>query len=703
MARGGPGRDIVPLRRLSGSGARATRAVPPGTRPFPAGPRPSVRFIPLVLGIPALAFAQARPGDGVPRDGVTARALANGVTVWHHAIPGDSIVRVTLIVAGGAALDPDGQPGLAHFAEHAVFGAIADTTELERNRQIEGRGGRIQARTSWEQTAYTVTIPAAQGSYAIRWLGTLVAQHPLDESEVRRQQGPFALEVGAAPVGRVRRVLRSLLKPAWLQPPSRWHSVFGLRAPGDVRGDAATALAGFAARDVATFLAGAYRPQRLTLVVSGGLPLDSAVVAADAALGHLPEGPATELPRSSVRPRGSRSSAYTVRRTASYSRELRATGLAPGDRTLWQLTAELLEQRLGDRLRWGGEKLVYHPAVAVETMFDAGVITVAVESSPASIGRAQAIVDEEVARLRSGTGPDSVFATALAPIRGRLGVALQGRDALVDLAVARYWDPAPGSPYPHPRVAADSLTPMSVASFLAAHAPQESDASRLVAPWPIPTPAIAAALLVTAVGVVGVARRVLTRPVTMARVRYVAHVRPDLPSRLAWIAILGVPAAAGAVVVYNAGRRMADATILALPGPWLQLVGWLLVAAAASAVLIGAGALLPHKVLVFDDHVRLKRRAYRSTILPLAGTSVALAAPGLARGGRRTPRLFPLALTGRRPAILLSARDGRSCCFRVRDTKELADVLRDLASHAPAADATDADRHDTTTDPRPTP
>ena len=86
----------------------------------------------------------------------------------------------------------------------------------------------------------------------------------------------------------------------------------------------------------------------------------------------------------------------------------------------------------------------------------------------------------------------------------------------------------------------------------------------------------------------------------------------------------------------------------------------------------------PRKLLVFNDHVRIKRRAWRSRVLrpeDIADISIRRF-PGVWLS-RELFRGAPLTFGFLRPGIHLRPVKGRSYFFHSRDTDELAEVLRE--------------------------
>jgi zinc protease len=68
------------------------------------------------------------------------------------------VISHTLLFYTGAADDPRGASGLAHYLEHLLFKGTPTTPEGEYSKHIEALGGQYNAFTSYDMTGYYVTI-----------------------------------------------------------------------------------------------------------------------------------------------------------------------------------------------------------------------------------------------------------------------------------------------------------------------------------------------------------------------------------------------------------------------------------------------------------------------------------------------------------------------------------------------------------------
>lgn len=119
----------------------------------------------LVLSTPRLQAQAPSADDLIPfDDAVQHGKLDNGLTYYvrENHKPAKQL-ELMLVVNTGSVLEDDGQEGLAHFSEHMAFNG---TKSFEKNEIISflqsigmNFGNDLNAYTSFDETAYTLTIP----------------------------------------------------------------------------------------------------------------------------------------------------------------------------------------------------------------------------------------------------------------------------------------------------------------------------------------------------------------------------------------------------------------------------------------------------------------------------------------------------------------------------------------------------------------
>ncbi len=109
--------------------------------------------------IAALAFSLLAPPIASASD-ITSFTLPNGmqgVVIEDHRAP---VVTHMVWYRVGAAEDPEGQSGIAHFLEHLMFKATGTLEDGEFSRIVRENGGEDNAFTSYDYTGYYQRIAA---------------------------------------------------------------------------------------------------------------------------------------------------------------------------------------------------------------------------------------------------------------------------------------------------------------------------------------------------------------------------------------------------------------------------------------------------------------------------------------------------------------------------------------------------------------
>ncbi|HEX9858552.1 MAG TPA: pitrilysin family protein, partial [Paracoccaceae bacterium] len=99
-------------------------------------------------------------GHAASADTVTDFTLANGmevVVIEDHRAP---VVVHMVWYRVGAADEPPGHSGIAHFFEHLMFKGTDDIAPGEFSSLVEAQGGSDNAFTSWDYTAYYQRVAA---------------------------------------------------------------------------------------------------------------------------------------------------------------------------------------------------------------------------------------------------------------------------------------------------------------------------------------------------------------------------------------------------------------------------------------------------------------------------------------------------------------------------------------------------------------
>ena len=601
--------------------------------------------------------------------------LSNGVRVWFKQLQGAPNVSVSAGVAVGSDADPPGREQLAHFTEHMLFSDHDGRTEQEIKDAVEGLGGRRNGITYPDHTWYYVTIGAEHGLFAIEWLAGILSPHEMDPEVVERGRQPVENEIGARPRELLDHV-QALLNPSWLSPPGFWEREFGIERRRDPNPYLWRSLNAITPEDLRGFYDRYYAPGGMTVTILGDLDPDEALAAAERTFGRFPVRPVHRWEVELADPGRSRSYFGWGYQAAVLYQSRHKLFDPTADQVLTALfVRDLLNRRLGQRLRYGERKAVYGASVNLVQRGPAKFLLLDTRIDEEDYEFAREIIDEEIQFLRNGTLDPVQFEADRAALMERLRSSNQTAESLNSWTRSYFYDPTTFADFPDVLSFYQDLTQDRIASF----ARVAFDESRYGLTVQRPQPVGQATLGVGAVALVWLGltlvQRLLTKPVRMREVRYIARFRLPVVLRVAYTV--------GLVALLAALLMLSRFAVLRL-GPWVSSVD----SYAFQAVAIAAGlfavlvlgcliyAATPRKLLLFTDHIRIKSRAWRSRALH--AEDVADISFRRFRGAWLTPRILrglPLAFGLLKPGIHIQPVRGRSYFFRTRDTEELAEVL----------------------------
>ncbi len=611
-----------------------------------------------------------------PFAGFETHFLSNGVKIWFKHLPGSPNVSVSAGVPVGSDADPPGKEQLAHFTEHMLFSDHDGRTEQEIKDAVEGIGGRRNGFTYRDHTWYYVTIGREHGLFAIEWMAGILSPHEMDPAVVDRGRQPVENEIRARPREFFDHLVAAL-NPGWLAPPDFWEREFGierLRAPFPYMW---RSLQGITPEDLRGFYDQYYSPAAMTVTIVGDLDRDEALDRAQRTFGSIPARPVERWATAAEDPGRARSTyQWGFQSTAQYQARHKLFYASADELLTAMFVRDLLNRRLNQRLRYGERKAVYGASANLVMRGPAAYVQVSSRIDEDDYDFATAIIDEEIEYLRSGSLATAEFEADRAAVIERLRGANQTAESLNTWTRQLFYDPATFTDFPDVLSFYENLSQSQVASFAA----RTFDPSRQVLSVTRTQP-LSQGMAVLAVAVLvwitlKVVAWALTRPVEMKQIRYVAHFRLPVLLRTAYaLGMAAVVLAVGRIAAVGIGWGV-DRWIVPVDDYVIQhagIGGIFVIVLAGFAVL---AAWPPRKLLIFEDHIRIKSRAWRSRKLKAEDIEEIALERGfgawLSRGILRSP---PLAFGLIRPGIHLRPKNGRSYFFRTRDTAELAEVL----------------------------
>jgi predicted Zn-dependent peptidase len=649
----------------------------------------------LALAVPGLLHAQARgaiePRAPSPADGSAAAAqenlfagfethvLDNGLKVWFRHIPGAANTSVAINVPYGRDMDPVGKEESAHFVEHMLFGDHRGVSEEEIKDQVESVGGTRNGLTAADRTHYFVTIPAELGLFGIEWLSRIIEPHEMDPDVVERNRQPVALEIRARP-RELFDHLGAYLNPDWLRRPDAWERDFGLVTRESRQFDRYRSLHAITPQDLRDFYDRYYVPEAMTLMVAGDLPGDSALNLIHATFGQMPAGTAAASYPAPVDPeQGYRQVTWQFRPNVQYRRMFRVYDQSAESRTRLLFLGRYLSRRLNAELRFGDTKAVYGISVGPIQRGPAQYLAVQAPVDRAEWEFARGVIDRELQALADGSTPQAEFEADRQAVVERVIAENREPQDLVNW-LYRWFHPL-GIYDDFPDVPAEfsRMDQADLSAFVSGWFVPEREVELLDYPQPLSQGLLALLAVCMGVLVMKGTAKVLTRPIEMKDIRYVARIRLSLP-----ILIIGGATFFGFAIV--AGRLFGFvaewlfvAWVLPVESYALQLLAFAIMGSLSLVLPVLYLSIPPRKILVFPDHILVKSRVYRSRKIPLVDIE-SVARRRIADVARRG-RLFstlPLSMGLGPAAVHLEIKSGAGYLCRVRDPKELMAVLEEL-------------------------
>jgi zinc protease len=337
-------------------------------------------------------------------------ALDNGMQVV--VAPNHRVPAVTQMVwyKVGAADDPLGKSGLAHFLEHLMFKGTEATPPGAFAAMIGRDGGRDNAFTTEDYTAYYETVARDRLELVMRLEADRMTGLVLDDPVVLPERDVVLeerrLRIDSEPAALLAEQLRAtlFLHHPYRNPDIGWE--------GEIRR--------LGTSDALAFYRSWYAPNNAILVIAGDVAIDEVRALAGRYFAPIPPRPAP------VRSRVGEPRRYAAARLEMkspraaqprWSRSYLAASYGVGDAGqayALQVLAEILGGGAGSRLH---KSLVLDRGLALSagTAYSAGAIdlsTFRISATPkpgVTVGDLEAAVETEVERLvRDGVAPDEV-------------------------------------------------------------------------------------------------------------------------------------------------------------------------------------------------------------------------------------------------------------------------------------------------------
>jgi zinc protease len=223
--------------------------------------------------------------------------LSNGLGVIVHPIPIADSVTVDVWVRTGGRHEPPEWLGLSHFLEHMVFKGSERLAPGELDWAVEGRGGVTNAATGQDYTHYYITVAAADLADTLPYLAEVVLRAGIPDPEFERERQVVLEEIRRAADNPDYTAYQLLMQTAYGEHP------YGRPVLGTPE-----SLMQLTPEVMRAYHRAWYRPESMTVVVTGGIDPERALALVEEQFGSSAAGPAPASPppsRPSLVPKGS--------------------------------------------------------------------------------------------------------------------------------------------------------------------------------------------------------------------------------------------------------------------------------------------------------------------------------------------------------------------------------------------------------------
>ncbi len=236
-----------------------------------------------------LAHAPAKdsppPVPVLPESTARVFALENGLTLIVEEDHNAPVVSVQAWCATGSIDEGKWMgAGLSHILEHMLFKGTPDRKAGDIARQIQDRGGYINAYTSFDRTVYWIDVPSEGVSEAVTILADAMMNSTLPEDEYVKEQEVIRREFAMGFDDPGRQSSELMLRTVFSESPFR-HPIIGyLDVYNKLKRD-----------DVMEYYKSRYAPNNLTFVVAGDVDAEKIREQVEHAFKDYPRQPIAPL------------------------------------------------------------------------------------------------------------------------------------------------------------------------------------------------------------------------------------------------------------------------------------------------------------------------------------------------------------------------------------------------------------------------
>ena len=248
-------------------------------------PRPAVVLIAAALcHLPAAVGAQDADLLAVDLPPLTTWELDNGLRIAHMHLEKSPVVTVQVWYHAGSKDEPPNKRGSAHMFEHMMFKGSTRVRPEAHAQELSRLGGRVNAFTVEDATAYHNTLPAPYMDFAMQLEAERMRNLLFRDEMITTEKQVVLEEIRQQENSPLYQGMLRFLKIAYAVHPYAW------TAAGSLADLNETTVA-----DLRTFYDSYYQPNNALLIVVGSVPEATVRESAQRFFGEIARGP--EPPR----------------------------------------------------------------------------------------------------------------------------------------------------------------------------------------------------------------------------------------------------------------------------------------------------------------------------------------------------------------------------------------------------------------------
>ncbi len=350
--------------------------------------------------------------------------LANGLRVLLLRDPSAPVLAYQTWFKVGSRHESDGKTGIAHLFEHLMFNQTEHLAAGEFDRRMEAAGGETNAATWVDWTHYTDSLPASRLELAAQLESDRMQHLTLTDAQVESEREVVANERRFRVDDDVEGFLgEELYRLAFTKHPYRWPTIGWMRD-----------IMALSIDDCRAFYRTFYAPNNATLVLVGDLDPKRALAVIEKHYGDIP-------PMDVPDPAPPREPAQKGERRKTFAKPVQAERGILAYRAPAQPDADWLPLQLAHAILLGGPSARLYKRLVIDTELASSVLgmltpfahpglyeVVVSMTRGHTVAEAQAILDEEIARLAAEAPPPAELAKVLTRLETDLWSELETAD-----------------------------------------------------------------------------------------------------------------------------------------------------------------------------------------------------------------------------------------------------------------------------------